>query len=293
MFDEADLAGLTEAEKSDLRIEIEGETDVPDDDDDAAAAAAAAAATAAAGAAGAGADAANGAAAGAGTAAAPSAEGAVDDEPAPASAIIAPAVEGFEDRIKALNAEKSTALQKMMDGDITAEEFAETDQRVSKELTDLTIAQRTHEADTRRAQQSAEQDWQRECARFMRSAKEQGIDYAGNRALGAALDAEVRALAGDPKHAAKSGDWFLREAHKAVTSAFGIKPSAAPAAPQQPAKRAPDLSGIPPSIAHAPVAAEAAPDGSEFAFLNNLDGSAYEKAIARMTTEQRERFMAV
>lgn len=207
--------------------------------------------------------------------------------------MVVPAVDDYDGKIKALQTEKRDALKRLMDGEITPEDYADIEERTGNDIADLRYQQRTHEADTARAQQTAQQEWEWECKRFMKEAKAtDGIDYQANRALGGALDAEVRALASDPKHAAKPGEWFLREAHKAVKASF--KTAGVPASDEQkPAapSRAPDLSGVPPSLSRMPPAAEATTNEDEFAHMRNLAGPAYERAIAAMTQEQLDRFM--
>lgn len=222
---------------------------------------------------------------------APSSEdnGDVDDEPAP-EPLLAPAVENYDERVKALKAEKAEAFKKFSEGDMTSEDYMAIEDRVSTDLADLHYTQREHEASIRRAQQQAKADWDAECRRFMRDTlKREQVDYGNNPILGAALDTAVKALANDPKNESKPADWFLEEAHKQVKAAMGIKaaPSPAPAA----SSRKADLSGIPPAIGKLPVAMDAPVNGDEFAHMRNLRGSDYEKAIAAMTPEQLDRFM--
>jgi hypothetical protein len=51
-----------------------------------------------------------------------------------------------------------------------------------------------------------------------------------------------------------------------------------------------DRSALPPTLAGVPAAADASV-GSEFAHLDGLEGTALEKALARMTPDQQERYL--
>jgi hypothetical protein len=93
----------------------------------------------------------------------------------------------------------------------------------------------------------------------------------------------------------------LAEAQALVLRRFG-KPQPAPVAAAvaaaQPARAAErmrrpalaDRSGLPPTLAGVPAAADAAV-GHEFAHLESLEGSALERALARMTPDQQERYL--
>ena len=57
--------------------------------------------------------------------------------------------------------------------------------------------------------------------------------------------------------------------------------------------RKPDLSMVPKSLAHLPAAEmQQTGDVDEFAHIDRLNGVEQEKAIARMSESERERFMA-
>jgi hypothetical protein len=225
------------------------------------------------------------------------------DDAKPTASHVTPAVEDYDGKVKTLKDEKKAAWQKYNDGDMTADEYEAIEDRVGEQLRDLHHQQRTHESDLKRANTTAAQEWEWECKRFMRTAKaDEGIDYGTDKKLGAELDRQVKAIAGDPENADKSGEWFLAEAHRRVKAIHGV--GKAPEKPaggkegkskQTPAEiaaaRKPDLSKVAPSVRNAPAAMENAAADDEFAHMRDLKGLKYEQAIAAMTAEQLDRFM--
>ncbi len=215
----------------------------------------------------------------------------------PSVGVTTPDVEDYDTKIKSLRARKAEAFKKLMDGDqdMTAELFAEIETDVDAQAFALMNQRAEHRAEARRAAQSSQAEWQWECKRFLRDvAKSEGIDYTADPKLGKELDAQVKALAGDPDNRSRTGEWFLEQAHKRVKAihSIGVKQTSekvAVAAIEQ--ARKPDLTNVPPTLAKVPVAAQASVDADEFAHLRNLSGMDYEKAIARMTPDQLERFM--
>lgn len=328
MFSEEDLAGLSEAEREALRDLAEDDQDLqpPSGESNEAGAATAAAATeedestAAAGAEKAAqqAGAAEGAAPGAddtaaGAAAGAKEEGAADDDAAaPAPAAIQPVSPADADeQRKTLRAEKATALQQLLDGEIDQEAYQEVESRVQDKLDDLARAAAVDMARTQMQQDSMMQEYGQHLGAARKELKAAGIDLDGE--AGAQFDRAIRLFAQDAidrgltdtaGNMAASRD-ALAEAQALMLRRFGkasapaaepaaATPGAAPAAaPTAPATRKPapaDRSTLPPTLAGVPAAADASV-GSEFAHLDGLEGTALEKALARMTADQQERYL--
>lgn len=201
----------------------------------------------------------------------------------------------FSDRLKAMNVEKSTNFAAMMDGTMSAEDYA------------------TYEAkylDSRDALQQEKRwtaDWYGQIHSFKQQAlNDSGINYDTDPAKQASWDAWVKHLANTkPGH---PDAWYLEQAHKKVMIEFEVAPrAAAPAAAQNagknvaPAKkvankqgRAPDLSQIPPTISTLPSATSVdGGQGGEFAYLDNLAGLELERAIASLRPDQKARWEAM
>ncbi|WP_057092022.1 gas vesicle protein GvpG [Comamonas thiooxydans] len=323
MFSEEDLAGLSEAEREALRDLAEDDQDLqpPAGDSDEAGAATAAAATeedesaAAAGAEKAAqqAGAAEGAAPGADDTAAGAATGAKeegvadDDADAPAPAAIQPVSPADADEQRtALRAEKATALQQLLDGEIDQEAYQEVESRVQDKLDDLARAAAVDMARSQMQQDAMMQEYGQHLGAARKELKAAGIDLDGE--AGAQFDRAIRLFAQDAidrgltdaaGNMAASRDalaeaqaLMLRRFGKASAPAAapGAAPAAAPAAPPVRKPAAADRSALPPTLAGVPAAADASV-GSEFAHLDGLEGTALEKALARMTPDQQERYL--
>ena len=320
MFSEEDLAGLSEAEREALRDLAEDDQDLQapagesgeagaataaaDADEDESAAAAAAEKPAEGAAPGA-----NEAAAGAAPGA--SEEGAADDDadaPAPAAMQPVSPADADEQR-KTLRAEKATALQQLLDGEIDQEAYQEVESRVQDKLDDLARAAAVDMARSKMQQDAMMQEYGQHLGAAQKELKAAGIDLSGE--AGAQFDRAIRLFAQDAidrgltdaaGNMAASRD-ALAEAQALMLRRFGKASAAAPAAaapssapaaaPAAPATRKPaaaDRSTLPPTLAGVPAAADASV-GSEFAHLDGLEGTALEKALARMTPDQQERYL--
>lgn len=228
---------------------------------------------------------------------------------APASEEVAPVVEApaidipqldlsglaekYDQKLVSLDTANAEGLQKLMDGDLTAAEFA------------AQQAQYLRARDTLRDEKAAEAQWHQDVHKSRIAALADGVDYFNNAQHNEAWDDWVKRIAMKPEHADKSPAWVLKEAHKKVMAEFDIaaptaKAGAKPVENVAPAKkvsqktaRTPNLSGIPPTLSGLPAAAPTASgDGGEFDHLATLTGFKFEQAIARMTPDQRARYEA-
>lgn len=206
------------------------------------------------------------------------------------------APEDADDKIKGFRAEKADAFKKLMDGELSPEEYSAIEDRVLGQISDierqLTVATTAAEL----TMQNAQRSWLQRVNILMDTAKrDDGVDYRASKEMHEQLDRAVKFLANDPANGDKSEQWFLDEAHAMVKARHGIaKPAAAPgpaAAPVAATRsgKAPDLANVPPNIARQPAAADS-DDGGEFSHLRDLQGMALERAIAKMTPEQQDRW---
>lgn len=192
--------------------------------------------------------------------------------------------------------EQITALDKRFeDGEIDLKAY-------NTEREGLLRRQLKAEIAAEQQEQNERQLWEYEINSFLDDHKE----YRDNRLLHAALDAAVRELGNDEANADKSFRWFLREADKQVKTAFGRTENKEPKPGDEGDKggdqakagddkgkggRKPDLSVVPKTLGNVPAAGDNADDG-EFAYLDKLSGVEYERAIARLSDDQRSRYMA-
>lgn len=225
------------------------------------------------------------------------------DEPAVPQPV-APADAG--DQRKTLHQERSEAMRRFMDGEMSHEDFAAEDSRIQDKLYELVRAEATDQARTQIAQDTMMAEYRGELSAVIKQAKAAGIvgiddpSSDAGRQFDRAVrmfgqEAAERGLRDAPGNLAASKD-ALNEALALVMRRSGKAVPAAAPAPDKPAAakaRPPvDRSTLPPTLAAAPAAADAAVGGGEFAHLESLEGVDLERAIAKMTPEQLDRFLA-
>lgn len=190
-------------------------------------------------------------------------------------AYIAKVPDDYEQQLAALEQRREDAIAKLKAGDIELDAMLAEQHAVAEERRRLDEQRLKAEISAEQVEQAGTQRWMLEVRRFMRGVeKHEGIDYRNNPLLNAALDAEVKALANDEANADKSGEWFLAEAHKRVKQALAEARGGAG-------------EGNYVDGAHADQGTR---DDSVFEALEGLDGMELERAVARMTPEQQERW---
>jgi hypothetical protein len=203
----------------------------------------------------------------------------------------APQVENYDTKVADLAAQKIELRRQMNEGDIDLDAYeTQKDEIVAQEMT---LREQKIKADI-----SAEQSDQSNKARWLWD-QERFFEADANaiykdKYLLAAFDAAVRDLGGDEANAHQKGSWFLNEADKLVRSRFGsTKTYDQTPIIKQLDGRKPDLSMVPKTLAHLP-AADIPQTGEvgEFDHIDRLDGLAMEKAVARLSESERERYRA-
>lgn len=210
--------------------------------------------------------------------------------------------------------------EKYDDGDITKEEFTAQRAPLREQIRKVDVAEAADSARAADRQEAVVGRFNQWIQAGFEAAKKAGIDYLdpANADKVTELDeALVRfAKAAPLMHPGKPGafydQWALNEAHKEVAAKYGInfraaaaapgptpapppaaKTPAAPAPTAKPGTRAaPDLSLLPPTLAKAPPAADTNLQVDEFAHLDVMTPAEAERAVARMTPEQQERYLA-
>ncbi|NCV33493.1 MAG: hypothetical protein EBW05_11360 [Betaproteobacteria bacterium] len=169
----------------------------------------------------------------------------------------------------------------------------------------MTIAKTKAEISQEMNAQTAEQLWVHAVNEFMSDTAKLdgaagGIDYREDTQKASDLDGFVRSLAARSEHAHQSMAWFLTEAHKRVLALHGIATKtpadqttdsdSAAKPPVKPARK-PPLDIAPKTLAMIPGGEGPGDVDGEFADVLALEGLAYEQAIARMSSTERERFL--
>lgn len=211
------------------------------------------------------------------------------------------------DQRKTLRAERAAAMQKMIDGEISAEEFSNKDAAIQDKLDALARAEAVDQARAQIAQDTMLGEYRSELKATIKLAKEAGLadidsaDSDNGKAFDRALrmfgqEAAERGLVDVPGNLAASKE-ALAEALALVMRRNGKTPAPESKPDQETAKPAAkprppvDRSKLPPTLATAPAALDASVGGGEFAHLANLEGPALERAVAKLSPEQMERYL--
>lgn len=225
---------------------------------------------------------------------------AADPDPAPFVPVFKASLPAdFDAQVTALKDERNALKTKFKEGELELDEYEEQREALDDRLSELNTLKVKAEIAADNEKQTGEQKWAWECDTFY--AEEANAIYKDS-IRAAAHNAAVIELASEaslkahPERHKWTGMRFLREADKMVRASMGIAAAdpATPAADGKPPRNIkPTPAGaIPPAIAKLPVAASANVGGDEFADIVALEGVDYERAIARMSPDQRERFMA-
>ncbi|MBH2008291.1 MAG: hypothetical protein I8H71_01190 [Xanthomonadaceae bacterium] len=211
---------------------------------------------------------------------------------------------------KALRAEKNGAMQKLLGGEITQEEYQAVEDGVQDKLDTLVRAEASDMAREQVRMDSMRTDYNKDLRSSLKDLAAAGLDMKANDgAISAEFDRAVRMFAGEagargledrPGDLAASRDalaearaYVLRRHGKTAAPAPAPAPAAPAAAPVAPARSVapPDRSKFPPTLANVPVASDPTVS-NEFAHLEGMEGATLERALARLTPDQQERYLA-
>ncbi|MFN5350889.1 MAG: hypothetical protein ACK5A0_15380 [Polaromonas sp.] len=197
-----------------------------------------------------------------------------------------------------LETRKSDSFEKLMAGEIEPEEYRKVESEVSAAMEKLLQASITDAVTNELSQAQVNKQWKSEVATVVKTAAAEGFDYKANDKLAAEFDRLVKvygteaAESGMDDTGLKASKWALQEAHRTMKARH---PDLVKVNPNAPADRGnarvkADLGRLPPSLKGAPVAASAVV-GGEFAHMEGLTGADSERAFARLTKEQQERWL--
>lgn len=205
--------------------------------------------------------------------------------------------EGFEAKRKEVEDARAALETKYRDGDLSFDEFRAEERKLQVREAEMDRAALKAEMAREMNEQSAKQEWEWTIKRFFRDTKRaEGVDYEDAK-LNKSLDVFIRALAADTENADRDADWFLAEAHKMVRIKHGLS------APEQKAgdkaatvreaadARKPKREAIPKTLADVAGGDGPGDIAGEFAHLDKLTGIAFERAFARMSEDQRARYL--
>ena len=196
-----------------------------------------------------------------------------------------PDVSRADEMLNAIAAEKDRLEKQFDDGEIDARALRrgldDLNRRETMVLVDVKNAQFAAQANTN----STETQWMTLVDQY-RTANTELLDPKSE--FSQEWDRNVRMLAALDENADKPMGWFLREAHRRARVLL---------AQTEPAKTGPTAAdrqtlAAPKTLADVPAAAPADANGlDEFANIDRLTGLDQERAFARLTPEQRERYL--
>lgn len=197
----------------------------------------------------------------------------------------------YDAQVKANKDAVAAARAKFNEGELEQAELDAELDRLQDERDQLRDMKTRATVSAEMQQQSTHQAWTNTINTFFEEAAQSAelgiVDYRKDAAKQADLDAMVRALGAAPGNEHKPMRWFLEEGHRRVVALHGIATTKKPADVQ----RKPDASAVVTNLADVPGGAgDADPVSDEFAELDKLTGLDYERALAGMSEEKRERY---
>nr|WP_180317237.1 hypothetical protein [Delftia acidovorans] len=197
----------------------------------------------------------------------------------------------YDAQVKANKDAVAAARAKFNEGELEQAELDAELDRLQDERDQLRDMKTRATVSAEMQQQSTHQAWTATINGFFEEAAQSAelgiVDYRKDAAKQADLDAMVRALGAAPGNEHKPMRWFLEEGHRRVVALHGIATTKKPAD----VRRKPDASAVVTNLADVPGGAgDADPVSDEFAELDKLTGLDYERALAGMSEEKRDRY---
>lgn len=218
----------------------------------------------------------------------PEAEAAADPEPVAApeapQSYTTNAPADYKAQRAALLAERSAALKKMLDGEIEAEAYTETEMRVSDALEELT-AQRIRAETLQEANAQSQQAYQQRVVQRLVVKTKAEVDYAADESARTQFDTALQVVAAQPANRGKDFADLIEDAHAVVKAMRGVMPGK-PASAPSPATRA-NTAGQPPVTLRSLPSASQPNTGSVVDQISRLKGPAYEAAFNKLTSAQK------
>jgi hypothetical protein len=175
---------------------------------------------------------------------------------------------------------KADAMRKLMDGEMTAEEFATEEMRVTEALEDLAAA-RIRAETLQEANAQSQQAYQARTIQRLIAKTKAEVDYAADATAQKQFDTSLQVLAAQPDNAGKDFADLIEDAHKMVKAMRGVQtPVKAPAADRRPA------GDVPVTLRSLP-SASTPNTGGVIEQIARLKGPAYEAAYAKLTPAQQ------
>lgn len=214
-------------------------------------------------------------------------QNATTTEQAGAPLLVAEPPADADTKLAEIATKKEALITQFDDGDITAKEYQQQLDALSKQEREVELA-------IHKAQLAAEMEQQRqrnEWTTTVNSFIEANPIYKENVRLYRALDQEVRDVANSEEGKTLSGAKILAKAHENLAQAFGFA-TTKPAGDKPAGKPKADL---PPSLHGVPAADANDVQGGKYAALDRLASTnpiAYEEALMKLSDSERDSYLA-
>ncbi len=221
--------------------------------------------------------------------------GAAESDESPASIpsqplLVADAPEDADTKLKDITTKKEELITQFDDGDITAKEYQQQLDALTKQEREIELALHKAEIAAEMKKQAQYNEWIGTVNAFLDTNKV----YRDNPRLYRALDQEVKDVAATAEAASWTGSQILKKAHENLAEAFGFGKETAPE-PKANGKTSIPKPDLPPNLSKVPAADNNDMSGGKYAALDRLAQSnpiAYEEALAKMPDSERESYLA-
>lgn len=217
----------------------------------------------------------------------------------------AQASDNLDQQLKDLAQARRDARRKYEEGELSEDQYDAELDRIEQERDKANSARIRAEVSADMTAQQLTRAYHATVGSFFDDVKKAGFDYKAEANKGAMqyLDKTIKALAQTAEGEEGPELWreILSNAHLLTAAKFKIaagKPEPKPdagkgnKAAEVARSRTPDLSNVPPTVGRGPSAGTPSVNSDEFSHLDGLSGIALERAVARLTPDQQERWEA-
>ncbi len=209
----------------------------------------------------------------------------------------------YQQRVDALAAASQTLAKQYEDGDFDLAEFQAKQRQLSEQEWALRATALKAEMAREQQQQTMAQRWVWEQEAYFRKPEHRA--FRDDPVIAHAFEGALKLLAADQANESKDMPWFLAEAGQMTRDKLrdlaqglglvGTSPATAAAGPRGVPRGngwRGNKASPPPTLGRLPSAATPDPGGDEFSHLDKLGGMDAERALARLTPEQLDRYLA-
>lgn len=215
--------------------------------------------------------------------------------------------ENLDQQLKDLALARRDARRKYEEGELSEDQYDAELDRIEQERDKVNSARIRAEVSADMTTQQLQREYRKTLDGFFADVKKAGFDYKADANKGALqhLDKAIKALSQTAEGDEGPDLWreILSNAHLVTAAKFKIptqkagsdgtgKDSNTSKAAEVARSRTPDLSKVPPTVGRGPSAGTPSVNSDEFSHLDGLSGIALERAVARLTPDQQERWEA-